>query len=114
MRYLGNGIGHRATNHIHFDDINTGHSISNSSAELGEVDENSDVDHVGELNEISDSDGNDGDLEETISNEDDDYGYNHNRLIHEDEEWDTDGPGMGENFELNDDDEDDWESMYMD
>ena len=36
-----------------------------------------------------------------------DYGYNHNRLIHEDEEWDTDG--MGENGEK----DDDWESMYV-
>ena len=52
MRYLGNGIGHRATNHIHFDDT----VCSNSSAELaqlGEVDENSDVESdldAGELN----------------------------------------------------------------
>ena len=98
MRYLGNGIGHWATNHIHFD--NTVHSSSNSSAELaqpGEVNENSDVESdVGELNEFLD-DHNDRVLEEMISNGDDDYGYNHNRLMHEDEEWDIDG--MGENDE---------------
>ena len=79
MRYLGNGIGHQATNHIQFDDFTTiiGHSGSNSEsiAELGELNENSesDDDHdVGELNEISND--SDRELEEAISNEDDDFG----------------------------------------
>ena len=111
MQYLGNGIGHQATNHIHFDDT----VCSNSSAELaqpGEVDENSDVESdsdAGELNlndlEFLDDD-NDGVLEEMISNGDDDYGYNHNRLMHEDEEWDIDG--IGENDEGSE-----GESMYL-
>ena len=91
-------------------EIDVGHGASNSSAELGEVDESLDVvSDVGK--EISDDPGNASDreleIEETFGDEDDDYGHDHNRLIHEDEEWDTDG--MGEN-----DDEDDWESIYMD
>ena len=43
---------------------------------------------------------------ELLLDKDDDYGYNHNRLVHGNEEWDS---GMGEN-----DEEDDWESMYID
>ena len=100
MRYLGNGIGHRATNHIHFDDVIDSQSSSDSSAdsEPGAVEDNSDMD----VDELNDS-GNDGELEEAISDEDDDYGYNHNRLIHEDDEND------GESEE-----DDDWDSMYTD
>ena len=102
MWYLGNGNGHRVTNHItNFDDVNIQVANFSAVAELGEIDESS----------RSDSN--------VISDEDDDYGYNHNRLIHEDEEWDTmtDGLGgndcgMGENDEEVEDD--DWESMYMD
>lgn len=109
MRYLGNGIGHRSTNHIQFNDINAGPglSIRNSSAKLGEVDsdEISQSDHDVDVarDELDGfSDGNDRESEEMISDEDDDYGYNHNRLIHEDDD-------TGEIEE-----EDDCESMYMD
>ena len=86
-----------------------GHSGSNSEsgAKLGELNENSESDDnhdVGELSEISND--SDREFEEAISNEDDDYGYNHNRLVHGNKDWDS---GMGEN-----DEDDDWESMYMD
>ena len=108
MRYLGNGIGHRSTLNIQFNDIKAGPSMI-SDAEVGEVDANSESDHdddvgMGELEGNSESDGsNDGEIEETMSNEDDDYGYNHNRLIHEDSDDDSEN-----------DEEYDWESMYMD
>lgn len=109
MRYLGNGIGHRSTNHIQFKDINAGASSLNSSAEVGEVDENSESDHDVGMSELEDG-SNDGEIEETMSDEDDDYGYNHNRLIHEDEsDEDIDGIPVGEI-----DEENDWDSMYMD
>jgi hypothetical protein len=112
MRYLGNGIGHRSTLNVHFNNINAGPSSLNSSAEVGEVDENSESDDdvgMGELEGVSDG-GSDGEIEEIMSDEDDDYGYNHNRLIHEDNsDDDTDGIPVGEN-----DEEYNWESMYMD
>lgn len=111
MRYLGNGIGHRSTLNIQFNDI-TGPGSLISRAEVGEVDENSESDEavdMGELEGISDG-SNDGEIEETMSDDDDDYGYNHNRLIHEDDsDNDTDGIPVGEI-----DEEYDWESMYMD
>lgn len=92
MRYLGNGIGHQATNHLH----------GTASSQICDPDPE-------EVGDDSDSDkpeesGEDSDL--MPSDEDDDYGYNHNKLMEMDEQESDKVDGI--------DEDDDWESMYMD
>ncbi|KAF8914342.1 hypothetical protein CPB84DRAFT_1862974 [Gymnopilus junonius] len=93
MRYLGNGIGHRATNHLHFEKC--------TSEETGDLDDDAEVDSI------------DGDeLEEIPSDEEDDFGYNHNGLkAQEDMDTDEDEVLGGNADEVQDDD---WDSMYVD
>ena len=94
MRYLGNGIGHRATNHLHVcastQNCNTDPDVT--------VDEDSGLD---ELEDISDG----AESETMLTDEDDDYGYNHNKLMEKELESDEAGE---------DGDDDDRDSMYMD
>ena len=90
MRYLGNGIGHRATNHLH---VGASSQNCNTDPEVA-------VDEDFELEEFSDGT----ESEVMLSDEDDDYGYNHNKLMEKELESDEDG----------EDDSDDRDSMYMD
>lgn len=96
MRYLGNGIGHRATNHLHVGAISQ--NDCNSYPEVA-VDEDSDLDELEE--EFSDTT----ESEALLSDEDDDYGYNHNKLMEKELESDEAGE---------DGEDDDCDSMYMD
>ena len=90
MRYLGNGIGHRATNHF---------EPTASNEHLTRMDEDDDTDPERDLafknRDISDTD-------DEVNDEEDDYGYNHNQLI------------MADGCEEDEEEEDEWESMYVD
>ena len=80
MRYLGNGIGHRATNHI------PSSQSCNTNPEVA-VDDSEDSG----LNEFQRADISDGTESEALSDEDDDYGYNHNKLMEKELESDEAG-----------------------
>jgi hypothetical protein len=90
MRFLGSGVGHRATN-----------LFEPAAANLNEIPMQ--VDHQ----DSDDSDDMNTDLpfknisetEDEVNDEEDDYGYNHNQLIMAEEE---------------EEEEEEWESMYVD
>ena len=88
MCYLGNGIGHRATNHFEL-------TASNKHPTWMDEDDDTDPDCDLAFKNISETDN-------EVNDEEDDYGYNHNQLI------------MADGCKEDEEEEDEWESMYVD